>query len=302
MKILVIRLAGLAEVLCSTPLIRCLHQQLNAEVHLLTASEYAHAAESNRFIQQLHLWYHNVDTLQALQAQAFTHVIDLQNNQDSKTITKNIGIKPLTRQRNVWQKLFANLGIDYTQKHIADVYFDNTALPGIYNDDKGLNFSVPKEWETKPSDIPAAHHMGYIVLHLHHVQPAEVEKLQNFCAQLPHPIIITGNHPEASIASQLASVDPVKVYNACGKFSFFETADLVQQSKLFMSFEPGFAMLAAALQKPVVLLHKQRQSIQPYYGKRPDNKKMHTTYVLGQKNEKGLTSLVTQFLHTGKFL
>ena len=46
--------------------------------------------------------------------------------------------------------------------------------------------------------------------------------------------------------------NPFKVYNACGKFSINESADLVRQAKLVISHDTGLMHIAAAFRKPVI--------------------------------------------------
>jgi ADP-heptose:LPS heptosyltransferase len=61
----------------------------------------------------------------------------------------------------------------------------------------------------------------------------------------------------------------VKVYNACGKFSINESADLVRKSKLIVSNDTGLMHIAAAYKKPVISLWGNTVpsfGMYPYYG------------------------------------
>ena len=69
--------------------------------------------------------------------------------------------------------------------------------------------------------------------------------------------------------NEIASVDPVKVYNACGKFSINESADLVKKSKLVVSNDTGLMHIAAAYKRPVISLWGNTVpsfGMYPYYG------------------------------------
>ncbi len=61
----------------------------------------------------------------------------------------------------------------------------------------------------------------------------------------------------------------IKVYNACGKFSLHETADLIRKAKLLVSHDNGWMQMAAALKKPVITVWGSTTPSlgeTPYYG------------------------------------
>lgn len=67
----------------------------------------------------------------------------------------------------------------------------------------------------------------------------------------------------------IASVDPVRIYNACGKFSINESADLVRKAKLVITNDTGLMHIAAAYKRPVVSLWGNTVpsfGMYPYYG------------------------------------
>ncbi|HEX8357242.1 MAG TPA: glycosyltransferase family 9 protein, partial [Segetibacter sp.] len=51
---------------------------------------------------------------------------------------------------------------------------------------------------------------------------------------------------------EIASVDPIKIYNSCGKFNLNESADLVRRAKLIITHDTGLMHIAAAFKKPVI--------------------------------------------------
>jgi ADP-heptose:LPS heptosyltransferase len=67
-------------------------------------------------------------------------------------------------------------------------------------------------------------------------------------------MMLIGGPADRSRGDAIAAVDPIKIYNACGKFSFHESADLVRRSKLVVSHDTGMMQVAAALQKPLIVI------------------------------------------------
>jgi ADP-heptose:LPS heptosyltransferase len=78
-----------------------------------------------------------------------------------------------------------------------------------------------------------------------------------------------GGKEDAERGEQLSAIDPFKIYNACGKFSLHESADLVRRAKLVVTNDTGLMHIAAAFKRPVVSLWGNTIpgfGMYPYYG------------------------------------
>jgi ADP-heptose:LPS heptosyltransferase len=144
---------------------------------------------------------------------------------------------------------------------------------GVYNDGEGMDYFIPEEEKVPLRDIPHSHNAGFISIVIgasYRTKKLPVYKLQELCQKINHPIILLGAREEAEEGSAIASIDPVKVYNACGKFSLHESADLVRQSKVIIAHDTGLMHIAAALKKQVVAIWGSTTpsfGMVPYYGK-----------------------------------
>ena len=65
------------------------------------------------------------------------------------------------------------------------------------------------------------------------------------------PIILLGGREDYANGVDISAADPIKIYNACGKFSLNESADIVRKSKLVISHDTGLMHIAAAFKKMV---------------------------------------------------
>jgi ADP-heptose:LPS heptosyltransferase len=86
---------------------------------------------------------------------------------------------------------------------------------------------------------------------------------------IDHPIILLGGPEDRAVGEVLAAIDPVKIYNACGKFSLNESADLVRQAKLIISHDTGLMHIAAAFKKPIISIWGNTVpafGMYPYFG------------------------------------
>jgi ADP-heptose:LPS heptosyltransferase len=156
--------------------------------------------------------------------------------------------------------------------HIIDRYMETVQSFGVQNDGKGMDYFIPEDQEITQKDIPASHHLGYIAVVIgasYFTKKLPVYKLQELCRTIDHPIMLLGAKEEFAEGEQIASVDPIKVYNACGKFSVHESADLVRKSKLVIAHDTGLMHIAAALKKPVIAIWGSTTpsfGMVPYYG------------------------------------
>jgi heptosyltransferase-2 len=143
----------------------------------------------------------------------------------------------------------------------------------IGNDGEGLDYFIPAKDEVKQNDIPISHHLGYIGLVIgaaHNTKKLPVEKLKELCSKIDHPLILLGGKEDNENAKQIASVDPIKIYNACGKFNLNESADLVKRSKLIITHDTGLMHIAAAFKKKIISVWGNTVpefGMYPYYGK-----------------------------------
>ena len=289
-KILVIRFSSIGDIVLTTPVFRCIKKQLpDAEVHLVTKSSFKIVTANNPYID--HFFYLDDDltsVIKELKKQKYDYVIDLHNNTRSYRIKRALRKKTFTINKLNFEKfLLTNLNINIMPaEHITTRSLDTVASLGVVDDGKGLDYFIPVKDIVKEHDIPTSHSAGFITIVIgatYNTKKLPVHKLQELCYKIDHPVILLGGKEDNSDAEMIASVDPVKVYNACGKFNLNESADLVRQSKLVVSHDTGLMHIAAALQKPIISIWGNTTPVfgmYPYYGSRSD-KQFDTVEVTG---------------------
>ena len=289
-KILVIRFSSIGDIVLTTPVFRCIKKQLpDAEVHLITKSSFKIVTANNPYID--HFFYLDDDltsVIKELKKQKYDYVIDLHNNTRSYRIKRALRKKTFTINKlNIEKFLLTNLNINIMPaEHITTRSLDTVASLGVVDDGKGLDYFIPVKDIVKEHDIPTSHSAGFITIVIgatYNTKKLPVHKLQELCYKIDHPVILLGGKEDNSDAEMIASVDPVKVYNACGKFNLNESADLVRQSKLVVSHDTGLMHIAAALQKPIISIWGNTTPVfgmYPYYGSRSD-KQFDTVEVTG---------------------
>ncbi len=261
MKFLIIRFSSIGDIVLTTPVVRCLKKQVvTAEVHYLTKPSFRSIVETNPYIDKVHYLQDDFDAMiSSLQAEDFDYVIDLHHNLRTLKVKRALGKKSFSFNKlNIEKWLLTNFKVNkLPDVHIVDRYLATLQTFGIRNDGAGLDYFIPEEDKVKESDIPASHHAGYISVVIGaalNTKKYPLEKLKAFCASLQHPIILLGGKEDAANGEAIAESDKVKIYNACGKFTLHESADLVRRAKLIVTNDTGLMHIAAAFNKPIISL------------------------------------------------
>jgi ADP-heptose:LPS heptosyltransferase len=277
MKFLVIRFSSIGDIVLTTPVVRCLKQQLPlSEVHYLTKPKFKTVIEPNPYVDEIHVLQKDWGKMIAdLKEEKFDYVIDLHRNLRTLRVKNDLKVPSFSFNKlNIQKLVFVKLKWNVMPRHlhIVDRYMETVKPFGVENDGLGMDYFIPKDAEVTAKDIPHSHHLGYIAIVIgasYFTKKLPVHKLQELCRAIEHPIILLGAKEEYAEGEQIASVDPIKVYNACGKFSLHESADLARKSKLVISHDTGLMHIAAALKKPVIAVWGSTTpsfGMVPYYG------------------------------------
>ena len=277
-KFLIIRFSSIGDIVLTTPVIRCLKKQVpDAEVHFLVKDKFRSVVEHNPYIDKLHVLAHSWELMiEELKTENYDYIIDLHHNAKTLRLKRALKKKSFSFYKlNIQKYFYTAFKINMLPKvHIVDRYMKTLESFSVKNDGAGLDYFISKEEETKRGDIPASHHAGYIACVIgaaHFTKRWPVHKWKEFCAAMDHPIILLGGPEDVANGNEIAAIDMVKVYNACGKFRLNESADLVSKAKLVAGNDTGLLHIAAAFKKPIISLWGNTVpsfGMYPYYGNR----------------------------------
>ena len=276
MKFLIIRFSSIGDIVLTTPVIRCLKKQVvTAEVHYLTKASFRPVLAGNPYIDKIHLLQDDWDGLmEELRREDYDYVIDLHHNVRTLKVKKALGKVAFSFDKlNVPKWLYTNFKWNrMPDVHIVERYMDTLRSFGVRNDGQGLDYFIPAADELKPNDIPTAHQAGYIGVVIGAALATKqlpLHKLKELCTILQHPLILLGGPEDAAMGEQLAAIDPIRIYNACGKFNLNESAGLVRQAKLIVTHDTGLMHIAAAFKRPIISVWGNTVpefGMYPYYG------------------------------------
>jgi heptosyltransferase-2 len=259
MKFLIIRFSSIGDIVLTTPVIRCLRKKYpDAQIHYLTKQSFASIVLTNPYLDKVHVLREDLDiVIEELKAENFDYIIDLHHNLRTLRIKRALKITSFSFNKlNIQKWVFVNFKMNVMpDKHIVERYMDTVKTLGVINDGLGLDFFIHDKDVVAQKDIPVSHLHGYIGIVIgaaHNTKKLPVHKLKELCSKIHHPVILLGGKEDYLNASLVSSIDPVKIYNACGKYNLSESADLVRRAKLIISHDTGLMHIAAAFKKDVI--------------------------------------------------
>ncbi len=275
MKFLVIRFSSIGDIVLASPVLRCLKLQLpDAEVHFLTKQSFKAVTEANPYVDRFFYFQKNLDELiQQFKKEQYDYVIDLHKNFRTFKIKQSLSCKSLTFKKETVSKfLLTKFHINtMSGRHITDRSLDTLLPLGVQNDGKGLDYFIPPNEVLPETALLETHRSGFVSIVIgasYFTKKLPVEKLQQLCTQINYPIVLVGGKEDAAEGDVIASIDPSKIYNACGKFNLHGSADLVRRSLLVLSHDTGMQYIACALGKKVLAIWggtSPKLDVEPYY-------------------------------------
>lgn len=260
-KILIIRFSSIGDIVLTSPVVRCLKEQLNgAEIHYLTKTQNEPVVRANPNIDKTWCYDHNFkEIIPHLRSEGFDFIADLHKNYRSAYVKRRLGVKSASFPKlNLRKWLTVNLKLNVLPDvHIVDRYFDAVGPIGIRNDGKGLDYFIPAEDEVSLAGLPSTHQKGYhavVIGGKHNTKIFPPGKIVEVCNKLSQPVILLGGREDRDRGEQIVALSGPSVFNSCGMFNINQSASLIRQARVVLTNDTGLMHVAAAFKKPVVSL------------------------------------------------
>ena len=271
MKILIIRFSSIGDIVLTTPVVRCLKQQLGADIHFLTKRNFEKILSSNPHIDRVFsIEKKTSEVIDLLKAEGYDAVVDLHGNLRSLQIKWALGVRSYTFDKLNFEKwLMVNLKINrLPNAHIVDRYLKTVEPLGVKNDGKGLDFFIPKEDEmglisdakfqiptgAAPSNfkLQTSNFVAFVIGAAHATKRLPTEKIIDICNQIRLPIYLLGGKEDAERGALICVKSSSYVVNLCGKLNLNQSASVVRQATKVVTHDTGLMHIAAAFGKDIV--------------------------------------------------
>lgn len=257
-KVLILRFSSIGDIVLTTPVIRCLKQQVNAEIHYFTKSKFQFLLADNPYVDKIWLLDKDINpVLKQLKAEHFDYIIDLHANIRTLRIKVALGVKAFSFDKlNALKWLLTTFKVDYLPDiHIVDRYMETLHVFQVTNDGQGLDYFIPYKDNVETSWLPPTHRQAFVAYAIggqHNTKKLPVPRMIELCRKINFPIVLLGGKEDfdAGEAIRTAIGDDL-ILNTCGKYNFNQSASLVQKSLIVFSHDTGLMHVAAAFKKKV---------------------------------------------------
>ncbi len=275
-KILIIRFSSIGDIVLTSPVVRCIKQQLDGvEIHFCTKIQYKSMVDGNPYIDKIHFLGDKIsDLIQNLKKENYDFILDLHRNIRTSIIKLRLGVRSGSYDKLRWQRfLFTNFQIDYMPNiHVVDRYFDAASTLNIKNDGQGLDYFISGKDEINLDNLPIAHqkeYVAYVIGASGYTKILPFHKMVELCDKINKPIILVGgkeDFEEGEKLSQFFNAKPKNqdieaglkrlgkrtiIYNACGKYNLSQSASLIKYADVVFGHDTGLTHMAAAFKKQI---------------------------------------------------
>lgn len=256
MKILVIRFSSMGDIIYTTPVVRCLKQQLpDAEIHFLTKPAFRYIYDSNPHLDKLLLLKETLgETIQDIKTEQYDYIIDLHSNLRTAIIKLRTGIKSSTYNK---QRISKWLSLKFKLKlvkpvHLVERYLKTVHFLGVVNDGKPIDYYIKKDHQLAEL-LPPTHqkYVAFVVGATHFTKRMPNNQVIDICKQLNLPVVLLGGNDVKANADEIAAATGAHVYNACGITSLDESVFLVSKAESVIGFDTGLTHIAEAFDRPI---------------------------------------------------
>ena len=252
LKILVVRFSSIGDIVLTTPVVRMLKKQLNAQVHYLTKSSYVSLLKNNPYIDSVYQIQNSISEVIAdLKKEKYDYVIDLHNNLRTQILKFRLGMPAKSFNKlNMEKFMLTNFKLDKMPKiHIVDRYLETVKHLGVKNDNQGLDFFLSANDKMDISIFPK-NYIVFVIGGQHATKILPNEKIISIIKKVNKPVLLIGGPEDAHRGEEIAKACN-KVVNTCGKYSILHSASLVQQATMVITHDTGMMHIAAAFNKNI---------------------------------------------------
>lgn len=256
-KILIVRFSSIGDIVLTTPVIRCLKQQLHGsnEIHFITFKKYASLLEHNPYVDQIHAVEKlSKNVVEELKTIGFDYIIDLHHNIRSLRLKKKLKTMSFSFNKlNPLKWLLVNFKIDrLPDVHIVDRYLDTVKALGIKNDGEGLDYFLPTKLEMPPQLSAIQNYVVIVLGATHHTKKPQLEHFQKLIEGINQQMVLVGGPTEKEMGDQLQLKKPDHLINMAGYCSLHESALIIKKSEAVITPDTGMMHIAAAFEKKII--------------------------------------------------
>ena len=266
LKILVIRFSSIGDMVLTTPVVRALKQQLQAEVHYLCKNRFREILTPNPHVDRIYGIDKDLEeVLPRLREERYDYLVDLHKNLRSLRVRMALRRPYLSFNKvNLAKWLMVRLKWNRLPKlHLVDRYWQSLQSLGLKNDGRGLDYFIASDDQLSEHDlaalfaeakIPYQAYIAFAIGAAHATKQLPESLISDICRQIKQPIVLLGGKREQALGKTIASQWKDRVINTCGQLNLGQSASILQQASKVISPDTGMMHIAAALGKEILVV------------------------------------------------
>jgi ADP-heptose:LPS heptosyltransferase len=251
LKILVVRFSSIGDIVLTTPVVRMLKTQLNAEVHFLTKAPFVSLFKNNPYVDSVFQIDKSInEVISDLKKENYDYVIDLHSNLRTQILKLKLGVSAKSFNKLNWEKfLLTNFKTNILPDvHIVDRYLDTVKFLGITNDNKGLDFFLSDADKVDLAESPKDY-IAFVIGGQHATKILPTAKIISICKKLNKAVLLIGGPDDKARGDEISKASGA--INTCGDHSLLQSAFLIKNSAYVISHDTGMMHIAAAFKKKI---------------------------------------------------
>ena len=285
MKILVVRFSSIGDIVLTSPVVRCIFQQIpGAEIHFLTKKPFESLVNSSPYIFKTWTIEKSIDEIVShLQAENFDFVVDLHNNIRTQSLKRKLHVASASFPKlHVEKWLLVNFKKQMkTNVHVVERYFQAVEKLNVVNDHLPCDFFLEQADQVCLDEfqLSAKKYISFAIGAQFATKRMPLEKMVEILSFIEIPVLLVGGEMDFALGEKIKeSLQNKLIVNLCGKFSLRASASIVQQSAVLLTHDTGLMHIASAFQIPIVSVWGNtvpELGMYPYYPKNESAFSMH---------------------------
>lgn len=253
----------------TTPLIRCIKNDTQANLHFLTKQKYTDLIRHNPYLNKIHIWEEQADIISTLKKEQFDLIIDFHNTIKSRRISRELKTKVIKTDKmpiRKWLMLFGKINL-LNNSQVVVRHFECVKNLGVKNDGLGMEIFPEKD----PNDIILEKKIIINAGGSTVTKRIPVKVINDLNNKSSYHFDIIGGSDVSYLSNKLRLNE--NSTDSINQRTLLDNIIAIKNCPLIITGDTGCMHIAAAFHKPMIVIWGSTSSefgFYPYYGKQKD--------------------------------
>lgn len=259
MKILIVRFSSIGDVVLTTPVVRCIKQQLpDATIHFITKKAFLPVLVNNPYIDRVITIEKSVDeVLEELKSEAYDYVIDLHHNVRTLRLKRALKTRSFAfPKENIRKFLLTQFKYNVLPKvHVVDRYFEAVKHLGVTSDGLGCDIVLTEKDQVNLAEyqLTEKQFLAVAMGAQFATKQLPIDLLARCLAPITQPIVLLGGGMDSERAAAVVQALPTAtIVDLTGKLSLLQSTDITAKASVLLTGDTGLMHLASGMNTPIV--------------------------------------------------